>query len=45
MSLMLVKRGVHFFDIFIDYANTVVPFPPLHSTSSCPPPPSQIPPL
>ena len=25
------------FDIFIDYAITVVPFPP-HSTPSCPPP-------
>ena len=34
-----------FFDIFIDYAITVVPFPPLHSTPSCPPPPSLIPPL
>ena len=32
-------------DIFIDYAITVVPFPPLHSTPSCPPPPSHIPPL
>ena len=30
--------------IFIDYAITVVPFPPLHSTPSCPPPPSYIPP-
>ena len=28
-----------FFNIFIDYAITVVPFPPLHSTPSCPPPP------
>ena len=26
-----------FFDIFIDYAITVVPLPPLHSTPSCPP--------
>ena len=34
-----------FFDKFIDYAITVVPFPPLHSTPSCPPPPSHIPPL
>ena len=25
-------------NIFIDYAITVVPFPPLHSTPSCPPP-------
>ena len=31
-----------FFDIFIDYAITVVPFSPLHSTPSCPPPPSHI---
>ena len=30
---------------YIDYAITVVPFPPLHSTPSCPPPPSHIPPL
>ena len=30
------------FDIFIDYAITVVPFPPLHSTPSCPPLPSHI---
>ena len=35
---------VYFFDIFIDYAITVIPFPPLHSTPSCPPPPSHIPP-
>ena len=34
-----------FFDIFIDYAIRVVPFPPLHSTPSCPPSPSHIPPL
>ena len=34
-----------FFDIFVDYAITVVPFPPLHSTPSCTPPPSHIPPL
>ena len=34
----------NFFDIFIDYAITVVPFPPLHSTPSCLPPPSHIPP-
>ena len=33
-----------FFNIFIDYAITVVPFPPLHSTPSYPPPPSHIPP-
>ena len=33
-----------FFDIFIDYAITFVPFPP-HSTPSCSPPPSHIPPL
>ena len=32
-------------NIFIDYAITVVPFPPLHSTPSCPPPPPHIPPL
>ena len=31
-------------NMFIDYAITVVPFPPLHSTPSCPPPPSHIPP-
>ena len=31
-----------FFDIFIDYAITVVPFLPLHSTPPCPPPPSHI---
>ena len=31
--------------IFMDYAIRVVPFPPLHSTPSCPPPPSHIPPL
>ena len=30
--------------IFIDYAITVVPFPPLHSTPSCTPPPSHSPP-
>ena len=34
-----------FFDIFIDYVITVVPFPPLHTTPSCPPYPSHIPPL
>ena len=34
-----------FINIFIDYAITVVPFSPLHSTPSCPPPPSHIPPL
>ena len=34
-----------FCNIFIDYATTVVPFPPLHSTPSCTPPPSYIPPL
>ena len=34
-----------FLNIFIDYAITVVLFPPLHSTLSCPPPPSHIPPL
>ena len=33
-----------FFNIFIDYAITVVPFPPPHSTPSCPTPPSQTPP-
>ena len=36
---------IFFFNIFIDYAITVVPFPPFHSTPSCPPPPSHIPPL
>ena len=34
-----------FLNIFIDCAITVVPFPPTHSTPSCPPPPSHIPPL
>ena len=34
-----------FKNIFIDYAITVVPFPPLHSIQCCPPPPSHIPPL
>ena len=29
---------------FIDYAITVVPFPPLHSTPPCIPPPTHIPP-
>ena len=33
-----------FFDIFIDYAITVVPLPPLHSTPSCPPLPPTFPP-
>ena len=38
-----VNNSAHFFfDIFIDYAITVVPFPPLHSTPSCPSPPSHI---
>ena len=32
-------------NIFIDYAITVVPFSPLHSTPSCPPSPSHIAPL
>ena len=53
MSISFVKLGkfsfiifsfLSFFDIFIDYAITVVPFPPLHSTPSYPPPPSHIPP-
>ena len=39
-----MPRIWHFY-IFIDYAITVVPFPPLHSTPSCPPPPSHIPTL
>ena len=35
----------YFFNIFIDYAITVVPFSaPPHSTPSCPPSPSHIPP-
>ena len=34
-----------FLNIFIDYAITVVPFPCLHSTPFCPPPPAHIPPL
>ena len=33
-----------FLNIFIDYAITVVPFPPPHSTPTCPPPSSHIPP-
>ena len=33
------------FDIFIDYAITVVPFAPLHLIPSPTPPPSHIPPL
>ena len=38
---------IYIFNTFIDYAITVVPFPPpsLHSTPSCPSPPSHIPPL
>ena len=36
---------LYFFDIFIHYAITVVPFLHLHSTPSCPPPHSHIPPL
>ena len=46
--LYLVSSSINvsiFFDIFIDYAITVVPFPPLHSTPSCPPAPFHIPPL
>ena len=42
---IIIKSAILFFDIFIDYAITVVPFPPPHSTPSCPPPPSHIPPL
>ena len=34
-----------FKNIFIDYAITVVPFPPILFTPSCPSPPSHIPPL
>ena len=30
------SQSLFFFDIFIDYAITVVLFPPLHSTPSCP---------
>ena len=45
----LIKKEVFvisslFKNIFIDYAITVVPFPPLYSTPSCTPPPSHIPP-
>ena len=32
-------------NIFIDYAITVVPFPPLYSLPPCTPPPTHIPPL
>ena len=38
----LIGSGTFFF--LIDYAITVVPFPPLHSTPSCPPPPPTFPP-
>ena len=38
------KCGSFLKNIFIDYAITVVPFPPLHSTPSCPSSPSHIPP-
>ena len=40
-----IRLSADFFNIFIDYAITVVPFPPSHSTPSCPPPPSHIPSL
>ena len=43
-SLILWIIFFLFFRIFIDYAITVVPFPPLHSTPSYPLPPSHIPP-
>ena len=39
-----VLRVFFFLNIFIDYAITVVPLPPLHSTPSCPPPPPTFPP-
>ena len=39
--LLFLKKILN---IFIDYAIIVVPFLPLHSTPSCPPPPSHIPP-
>ena len=39
-----LQLTLFFLNIFIDYAIAVVPFPPLHSTPSCPPPPSHIPP-
>ena len=39
------KNRIFLKNIFIDYAITVVPFPPPHSTPYCPPPPSHIPPL
>ena len=42
---LLAGLSSFFFDIFIDYAITLVPFLPLHSTPSCPPPLSHIPPL
>ena len=41
--LLIIMDTFIFFDIFIDYAITVVLFPP-HSTPSCPHPPSHIPP-
>ena len=43
--LKLLSIRFLFLNIFIDYAITVVPFPPLHSTPSCTLPPSHIPPL
>ena len=39
-----IKIPMAFLNIFIDYAITVVPFSPVHSTPSCPPLPSPIPP-
>ena len=43
MTFPKVKNNT-FLYILIDYAITVVPFPTFHSTPSCPPPPSHIPP-
>ena len=41
---MIILSLKNIFNIFFDYAIPVVPFPPLHSTPSCSPPPSHIPP-
>ena len=44
-NYFFLKFTYKFFkNVFIDYAITVVPFPPLHSTPSCPSLPSHIPP-
>ena len=42
-SLIISPWTDIFLMYFIDYAITVVPFPPLYSTPSCTPPPTHIP--